>query len=274
MCSYGAAAAAAIVAGAGATYYGQSQANAATSAAADAAAAQQRNLQLKQLTYQDQQDEAHQRSKDIFNTQVIPAINADRVQAEEASQSDKLKGIFRDASSQQIESADPTRVGDVVSTEGSPTSGGAESAGSKAYDAAYAQNLTRALNLTNQRGDALAGITGRQFAAEQQRQLLERTGQGIYQNNDKIAGLGGLVAGQGRLMDAAQAAAQAQINAAGHKGDTWKSIGQIVGAVGGVLGGGWGSLANANAQYDAQNTFQKGTRKADTSNVTSTKPIN
>lgn len=272
MCSYGAAAAAAIVAGAGATYYGQSQANAATSAAADDAAAQQRNLQLKQLTYQDQQDEAQNRSREIFNTQVLPAIGSDKVQAEETSQADRLKGIYSAANAAQVQNADPTRAPDAVSTVGAPTSGGADSAGSKAYDASLASNLTRALNLTNQRSDALAGITGRQFAAEAQRQTLERTGQGIYQNNDRIAGLANLILGNGRLMDAAQAAAQAQINAAGHKGDTWKTIGTLVGSIGGALGGGWGALANAGAQ-DAAGRTAGTAKRADTSNVSSTQQI-
>lgn len=274
MCSYGAAAAAAaIVAGAGATYYGQSQANAATSAAADDAAAQQRNLQLKQLTYQDQQDEAQQRSREIFNTQVLPAIGSQKVMSDEASQADRLRGIYNAANAAQVGNADPTRAPDAVSTVGAPTSGGADSAGSKAYDASLASNLTRALNLTNQRSDALAGITGRQFAAEAQRQALERTGQGIYQNNDNIAGLSRLILGNGRLMDAAQAAGQAQINAAGHKGDTWKTIGTIVGGIGGALGGGWGALANAGAQNDASK-FAGKPKKADTSNVSSTQSIN
>lgn len=272
MCSYGAAAAAAIVAGAGATYYGQTQTNAATSAAADAAAAQQRNLQLKQLTYQDQQEEVHQKNQGIFNQQVLPAIGSEKVQGDEAAQADRLKGIFRSVNSGQVQNADPTRAADAVSTVGAPTSGGSDTAGSKAYDASLASNLSRALGLTNQRSDALAGITGRQFAAEAQRQTLERAGQGLAQNNDHIAQLANLVLGNGRLMDAAQQAGQAQINAASHKGDSWKLAGQIIGGVGGAIGGGWGALANAGAQ-DAAGRTAGSAKKADTSNVSSTKAI-
>jgi hypothetical protein len=254
MCDFGIgeyAAIAALAAGAGATYYGQTQSNAAMASAADNAMAAQRGSQLKQLQYQGEQDAAQQHSRDIFQNQTLAAINPDTVQANEASQQARVGGILNAATTAQASNADPTRAPDAVSTVGAPTSGGADSAGSKAYDASYANNIARAISFNTQQAGAQANITGRQFAAADQQRALERAGQGIYQNNDQIAGLSNLITGQGRLMDAQAAAGQAQIGAASHKGDDWKTTGSVLSAIGGILGGGWGSAVAGASQSGA-----------------------
>lgn len=227
--------------GAGANYYGQSQSNAAMQQAAEASMVQQRGSQMRQLQYQDQQDAAQQRSREVFNTQTMDAIDPNKVQQNEAEQRTRVGGILNRASTETAANANPTRAPDAVSTVGAPTTGGAASAGSKAYDAALAANIARAIGFNTQQAGAQAGITGRQFAAADQQRALERSGQGIYQNNDQIAGLSRLIAGEGGVMNAIAANGQANVNAAAGAGSGWKTAGTAVGALGSLLGLGLGA---------------------------------
>lgn len=232
-------------AGAGATAYGQSKANNATEDAVAAHAAQQRALQMRQQEMISQQDAAREDAKRVFQNTILPSIDKNTVAAKEAEQSERLKGIFNAETINAASRADPTQAAQSVSTVGAPTAGTAQ-AGKTAYDASLAKNLAAAIGFNTQQAGARANIDGRSAAAAEQQRQMGLGMEDIYQHNDRIGGIGRNIQNVGGLMDASSVAGQAAVGAAGHKGDSWKTVGTIANVISSLYGGGvWGSLAGA-----------------------------
>lgn len=220
------------VAGAGATYMGQRKSNQAAEASVAAGAAQQDMLQRQQMDMIGQQDAAREDARRVFRESVLPTISREKVAASEADQASRLASIFTEASIGAASNADPSRPADSVSTIAPSTN----TAGNAAFDAAMAQNLSRAIGFNTQQGSARANIDGRAAAAQEQQRLLGLSAEGIDQQHDIINGIGRNVDNVGSLMGSARAASQAAVDAASNKGNNLKTLGSLISASGMLFG--------------------------------------
>lgn len=255
MCDFGASAYIALAAAgaaAASNAIATNQSNKAQSAAVAAESQRQQRLQFQQQQYIAQQEAEKEQARQMFQS-LTPEISQERMQQREVETGTMLGNTYV-ASAAPSYGSDPTRVGDSVSTVGTPAQMGVGAP--KALDSAFSKELARALGFNTQQANARANMDALGIAQNRTNQALQRGTEGIGLQGQFISGLGRNVQGIGSLMDASSRDAEAQIKAAATKGENWRTAAQIFDLIGagaslagggGSKGGGSGGGATASA---------------------------
>ncbi|CAB4163707.1 hypothetical protein UFOVP806_40 [uncultured Caudovirales phage] len=251
MCSPSLIALAAAGAAAGSKAIATNQSNKAQNAAVAAESQRQQRLQAQQQQYIAQQEAEKESARNIFQS-LTPEISQQSMERREADIGTALGQAYSSAAAPSYSAgADPTRVGDAVSTVGSTMMGGVGVP--KALDVAYAKNLARVLGFNTQQATARANMDALGIAQNRTNQVLQRGTEGIGLQGQIISGLGNNVRGISNLMDASSRDAQSQLQAAALKGENWRTASEIFGLIAagagayGAAGAGAGAAAGSEA---------------------------